>query len=108
LLSKNIKIKIYRTTVLPVVLYGFETWSLTLREERKPMLFVNRLLRRKFGAKRDGLTGERRKLYNEELNGLYPLTQYCAGDKIEMNEMGGACSAFRGEERRIQGFGGET
>ena len=71
LLSVNLKIKIYRTIILPVVLYGCETWSLTLREERRLRAFENRVLRRIFGAKRDGLTGEWRKLHNEELNDLY-------------------------------------
>ena len=68
LLSKNIKIKTYRTIILPVVLYGFETWSLTLREERRLRMFENRVLRRIFGPKRDEVTGEWRKLHNEELN----------------------------------------
>ena len=58
LLSKNLKIKIYRTIILPVVLYGCETWSLTLREEHKLSVFENRVLRRIFGPKRDGVTGE--------------------------------------------------
>jgi len=71
LLSKNLKIKIYRTIILPVVLYGCETWSLTLREERRLRVFENRVLRRVFGPKRDEVTGEWRKLHNEELNGLY-------------------------------------
>ena len=53
LLSKKLKIKIYRTIILPVVLYGCETWSLTLREERRLMVFENRVLRRVFGPKRD-------------------------------------------------------
>ena len=76
LLSKNLKIKIYGTVTLPVVLYGCETWSLTLREERKLRVFENRVLRI-FGARR-----------------LVLLTQYCAGDKIEKNEMGWACGAY--------------
>ena len=70
MLSKNLKIKIYRT-ILPVVLYGCETWSLTLREERRLRVFQNRVLRRIFGPKRDEVTGEWRKLHNEELNNLY-------------------------------------
>ena len=70
-LSKNLKIKIYRTIIFPVVLYGCETWSLTLREEHRLRVFENRVLRRIFGPKRDGVTGERRKLHNEELNDLY-------------------------------------
>jgi len=71
LLSKNLKIKIYRTIVFPVVLYGWETWSLTLREERRLRVFENRVLRRIFGPKRDEVTGVWRKLHNEELNDLY-------------------------------------
>ena len=57
--------------VLPVVLYGCESWSLTLREECRLRAFENRVLRRIFGSKRDEVTGEWRKLHNEELNDLY-------------------------------------
>ena len=67
LLSKNLKIKIYRTIILPVVLYGCETWLLTLREERRLRVFENRVLRKVFGPKRDEVTGEWRKLHNEEV-----------------------------------------
>jgi hypothetical protein len=62
---------IYRTIILPVVLYGCETWSLTLREECKLRVFENRVLRRIFGPKRDEVTREWRKLHIEELNDLY-------------------------------------
>jgi len=72
LLSKNFKIKVYRTTILPV-LYGCETWSLTLRKEHGLRVFENRMLRRVFGPKRDEVTGEWRKLHNEEINDLYSL-----------------------------------
>ena len=71
LLSKNLKIKIYRTIILPVVLYGCETWSLTLREERKMRVFENMVWRIIFGPRRDEVTGEWRRLHNEELNHLY-------------------------------------
>jgi len=71
LLSKNLKIKIQRTIILPVVLYGCEAWSLTLREERKLSVFENMVLRRIFGPRRDEVTGEWRRLRNEELNDLY-------------------------------------
>ena len=57
LLSKKLKIKIYRTIILPVVLYGCETWSLTLKEERRLRVFENRVLRRVFWPKRDEVTG---------------------------------------------------
>jgi len=63
LLSKNLKIKVHRTIILLTVLYGCETWSLTLREERRLKVFENRLLRRIFGPKKDEVTGEWRKLY---------------------------------------------
>jgi len=71
LLSKNLKIKIYRTISLLVVLYGCETWSLKLREECRLRVFGNRALRRIFGARRDKVTGELGKLLNGELNDLY-------------------------------------
>jgi hypothetical protein len=58
LLSKKLKIRIYKTTILPEVLYGCETWSLTLREEHRLRMFENRVLRRIFGLKRDEVTGE--------------------------------------------------
>jgi hypothetical protein len=61
----------YKTIILPVVLYGCETWSLTLREEHRLRVFKNRVLRRIFGPKRDEITGEWRKLHNEELHILY-------------------------------------
>ena len=70
LLSKNLKIKIYGNIILPVVLYGCETWSLTLREERKLRLLENMVLRRIFGCRRDEVTRNWRRLHNEELNDL--------------------------------------
>jgi hypothetical protein len=73
LLSKNLKIKIYRTIILPVVLYGCETWLLTLREERRLRVFENRVSRKVFGPEKDEVTGEWRKLHKEELNDLYSL-----------------------------------
>ena len=71
LLYKNLKIKIYKAIILPVVLYGCETWSLTLREERRLRVFENRVLRRIFGPKRDKVRREWRKLHNEELSDRY-------------------------------------
>ena len=71
LLSKNLKIKILRTIILPVVLYGCETWSLTLREERRMRVFENKLFRRIFRPKRDEVTREWSNLHNEDLNDLY-------------------------------------
>jgi hypothetical protein len=66
-----VKARIYKTIVLPVVLYGCETWSLTVIEEHKLRVFENRVLRTIFGPKRDGVTGGWRKLHNEELHDLY-------------------------------------
>ena len=117
LLSKYFKIKIYRTTSLPVVLYGCETWSVILREERRLRVFENGVLRI-FGPRRDGVTREWRKLHNEELNDLHSspnivrviksrrmgrakrIARMGRGDKIEKNGMGGACSTY-GERRAV-------
>jgi hypothetical protein len=63
--------RIYKTIILPMVLYGCETWSLTLREEHRLRVFENKVLRRIFGPKRDEVTGRWRKLHNEELCDLY-------------------------------------
>ncbi|KAJ4431757.1 hypothetical protein ANN_20362, partial [Periplaneta americana] len=71
LLSKNLKVRIYKTVILPVVLYGCETWTLTLREEHRLRVLENKVLKKIFGAKRDEVTGEWRKLHNAELHALY-------------------------------------
>ena len=71
LLSKNINIKIHRNIILPVVLYGCETWSLTMNEERRLRGFEKRVLGKIFGPKRDKVTGKWRKLHKEELNDLH-------------------------------------
>jgi hypothetical protein len=68
---KIVPLAAYRTIILPVVLYGCESWSLTLREEQRLRVFENRVLRRIFGPKRDEATREWRRLHNEELNDLY-------------------------------------
>jgi hypothetical protein len=74
LLSKIVKVRIYKTIILPVVLYGCETWTLTVREEHKLCVFENKVLRRIFGPKRDGVKGGWRKLYNEDRRNLYSST----------------------------------
>ncbi|KAJ4435405.1 hypothetical protein ANN_18020 [Periplaneta americana] len=71
LLSKNLKVRIYKTVILPVVLYACETWTLTLREKHMLRVFENKVLRKIFGTKRDEVTGEWRKLHNTELHALY-------------------------------------
>jgi len=107
LLSKNLKIKIYRTIIFPVALYGCETWSLTLREERKLRVFENVVLRRIFGPRRDEVRGEWRRLHNEELNDLYfspnivrvikSRRMRWAGHVAHMGEERGVCSFLVGK-----------
>jgi hypothetical protein len=70
-LFKNVKVRIYKTIILRVAVYGYEIWYLTLREEDRLRVFENRLLRRIVGAKRVEVTGGWRKLHNEELRDLY-------------------------------------
>ena len=77
LLSKTLKIKIYRNIIVPVVLYGCETWSLILREERRLRVFENSVLSRVFGPKRDEVTGEWRKLHIVELRDFTPYPIMC-------------------------------
>jgi hypothetical protein len=91
LLSRNVKVKIYKTVILPVVFYGCETWSLTLREEHRLRVFENRVLRRIFGPKRDEATGEWRKLHSEELHNLYSSPDIIRQVKVKANEVGRAC-----------------
>jgi hypothetical protein len=71
LLSKNAKIKLYTTIIVPVAVYGCEIWSLILREEHKLTIFEIIVLRRIFGPKWDGVTGGWRKLPNEQVHDLY-------------------------------------
>jgi hypothetical protein len=74
-LSRNVKVKIHKTIILPIVLYGCVTWSLTLKEEHRLRVSENRVLRGIFGPKRDEVTGEGRKLHNGELRSLYSSLQ---------------------------------
>jgi hypothetical protein len=80
-----------------VVLYGCETWSLTLREEHRVRVFENRMLRRIFGPKRDEVTGERRKLHNEELRDLYSSPSIIRITKLRRMRWAG----HGGEEERL-------
>jgi hypothetical protein len=108
LLSKILKIRIYRTIILPVVLYRCETWSLTLKEERRLRVFENRVLRRIFGPKRDEVTGEWRKLHNEELNRLYSLPNIVRVIKSRRLRWAGHVARMGGRESCVQGFAGES
>jgi hypothetical protein len=106
LLSRNIKVKIYKTIILPVVLYGCDTWSLTLREEHRLRVFENWFLRRIFGPKRDEVRGEWRKLPSEELHSLYSSPDIIR--QVKVNEVAGACGTHGREQKSVQGFGGKA
>jgi hypothetical protein len=101
-LSRNVKVKIYKTIILPVVLYGCETWSLTLREEYRLRVCENRVLRRIFGPKRDEVTGEWRKLHSEEVNILYSSPDVIR--QIKSRRMRWAEHVARMGEECVQGF----
>jgi len=92
---------------LPVVLYGCETWALTLREERKLRVFENMVLRRIFGSRRGEVTGEWRRLHNEELNGLYSSPNIVRVIKSRRMRWAGHMARM-GEERGCIGSLGET
>jgi hypothetical protein len=98
LLSRNVKVKTYKTIILPVVLYGCETWSLTLREQHRLRVFENKVLRRIFGPKRDEVIGEWRKLHNEELHILYSSSNIIR--HIKSRRMRWARHVARVEEER--------
>ena len=82
LLSKKLKVKTCKSIILPVVLYGCETWSLTLREEHRLRMFENKVLQKIFGAKKDEITGEWRKLHNAELHALYSSPNIIRSPKL--------------------------
>jgi hypothetical protein len=102
LLSRNIKVKIYKTIILPFVLYGCETWYLTLSEEHRLRVFENSFLRRIFGARREEETGEWRKSY------FVLIPKYYLADQIKENVVGGACSTHGRGEECVQVFGGKA
>jgi hypothetical protein len=100
LLARNVKVKVYKTLILPVVSYGCKTWTLTLREEHRLRVSENRVLRRIFGPKRDEVTGEWRKLHIEELHNLYSSPDIFR--QIKSRRMRWAGHAARmGEERKL-------
>jgi hypothetical protein len=97
LLSRNVKVKIYKPIILPVILYEFETWSLTLMEEHRLKAFENRVLRRMFGPKRYEVTGEWR---NEELHNLYSSPNIIRQIKSRRMRWTGHMSHM-GEKRKV-------
>jgi hypothetical protein len=99
LISKNLKIKICKTVILPVMLYGCETWSLTLREEHRLRVFENRVLRKIFGPKREE-DGSWRKLHNDELHNLYSSPNIVRAIKSRTMRCSGHVA------RRGEGWGG--
>jgi hypothetical protein len=98
-MSKNVNIKIYKTVILPVVLYGYENWSLTLMEECRLRGLENMLLRKISGPKRDDGTGEWRRLHNKELYDLYFSLKIIRGLKPRKTQAG-ACSTH-GENKCV-------
>ena len=108
LLYKSLKIKLFRTIILPIVLYGCETWSLTWREEHGLRVFENRVLWSVFVPKRDEVTGEWRKLHNEELKELCSLPNIVRVVKSRRLRWAGLCGAYGIGERCAQGSSGET
>jgi hypothetical protein len=99
LLSKNIKIKICRTKILPVVLCGCETQSLTMRKECTLRVFENRVLRRIFMPRKEKVRAKCSELHKEELNDLYSSPNIIR--MIKLGRMGGACSRYGGESRGV-------
>ena len=93
---------------MPVVWYGCETWSLTLREERRLRVFKNRVLRNIFGPKRDEVTGDWKKLHNVELTCMYSLPNIIRVIKSKRMRLAGHVARMGEEERCIHGFGGKT
>jgi hypothetical protein len=99
MLSKNLEISIYKTIILPVVKYGCETWSLTLREDHRLRVCENRVLRQICGPTRDEVTGEWRKLHNEELRDLYYFPSIIRIIKSRTRWAGRVARMGEGEEK---------
>jgi hypothetical protein len=99
--------RIYKTIILPVVLYGCETWSLILREEHRLKVFENRLLRRIFRPKRDEVTGGWRKLHNEEICDLYPTSSIIRIIKSKRMRWAGHVARMREKKNAYRLFVGK-
>jgi hypothetical protein len=104
LLSRNVKVKIYKTIILPVVLYECETWYLTLSKEHKLTVFENRVLGRIFGPKQDEVTRKWRKLHNKELHILYTSLNIIR----QIKSRRGAHGMHGRRQKNFKGFGGKA
>jgi hypothetical protein len=105
-LKQRVKVKKHKTIILPFVLYGCETWSLTIREEHRLRVFENRVPRRIFGPKRDEVTGEWRKLHNEKLHNLYSSPNFIR--QIKSRRMKCVGHVARMGQESVQGFAGKA
>jgi hypothetical protein len=101
-------VKIYKTIILPVVLYGCETWFLRLWEQPTLTVFKNRVLRRIFGSKRDEVTGKWRMLHNEELHILYSHPNIIMQIKSRIMTWVGQCATHGRGVKIVQGFAGKV
>jgi hypothetical protein len=108
LLSKKVEVKVYKTIILPVVLYGCGTWSLTLREEHRLRVLENRVLRRIFGPKQDEVTGEWRKLHSEELHILYSSPNIIRQVKSRRMTLAWHVARMAEGEKSVPRFGGKA
>ena len=106
LLSTKLKVNTYKTIILSIVLYGCETWCLSLTEEWRLWELENKVLRKIFGAKRDEITGEWRKLHNAELHALYSSPNTVSN--LKSTDMGRTCSTYDAIQKCIQSFSGKT
>jgi hypothetical protein len=101
-MSKNLKIRIYKTLILPIILYGCETWSLTLTEDYRVRVFENRVLRRIFGPKRNEVMGVWRELHKEVVHDLYSSPSIkrmrWVGHVVQMGEKRNGWESQRGKD----------
>jgi hypothetical protein len=109
LLSSNVKVKVYKTIILPVVLHKCETWSVTLMEEHRLRVFENRVLRRVFGLRGDEVTGEWGRLHSGELHNLYTLPDIMRHIRSSRIRWAGHVARMEeGGETSIQDFNGKA
>jgi len=100
LISRKLKLKIYKTVILSIILYGCESWSTTLADEHTLRVFENKVLRKIYGPKREEMTGEWRRLHNEVLHGLYDSPEVVKTTEIKTSKVGRPCGQGRKYEKR--------